>query len=85
MKTLDSFHVGELNLGRGRRNWIEPYITFPPLFFSRVVFYIRFEGPGVDSSSGRKSAGFWIVSGFGVSLCRFHIGPVIYIQCVLDI
>ena len=27
MYTLDSFHVGEPNLGRLRRNRIEPYIT----------------------------------------------------------
>ena len=53
---------------------MNPNTTFPPLSYSLAQF--RFEGPGGVSSSGKKSAGFWIFSGWGVPFVRVHRFPV---------
>ena len=43
MQTLDSFHVGEPNLGRGHRNRIEPYITSKTL--NDLLEHMRHDRP----------------------------------------
>ena len=60
-------------------------ITFPSLDFSvflaqlkRILDAVIADVPGgVKSGSlGKKTAGFSIVTGWGVPLCRFHVVPV---------